>query len=573
MTTRGGGASASRTIAHLEDCCPEVGEAMRLSLVEVPGGAAATEEDVTCDPAGWTADAPDLCWGSLVLGDIPGLSELVDAVATPLEVVAAVLKFIAGVLDIISKFLLALPDPWQALIMAAYTLLKEIIDDFLNSGAYLYADAPGITSNWVTLQEMGLEVPFPESWTHGADAEAEPYSVEHLEGWADTGLQGLATPDVDPSPDGFERWAARFKASFDDPGDGDRPVFSDGADVSAVFVVATAPQLTELRPILDALGEIFDLQPFKDAWKKFETEWPDPDRSRLRLNGTAPDWIGFRLGDIAPGADYPLRKLELVPWFIKNLLLNVDNLLALLKDLIEVVQDKVALMLELVEILQGVIEMIRALEATGFHYLAVITNEGVEGLQRAFIEAGNRPGTFIDPDAEPDEQPAQANAVAGICLLSGTTGALPLWSLLGAGGDFSRAWGSAEEGTGFLGELGELEEGYEQARKDTEALAKDLWEGTNPDGSTPEELGLSGLWGEAFDEEEGTVLEALGLTEEEADEQANADRNALIAALEAAGEEGLPLSPQALAHIEATRRARRRGRRSLAMRHGTREER
>ena len=266
-----------------------------------------------------------------------------------------------------------------------------------------------------------------------------------------------------------------------------------------------------------------------------------------------------------------------MPWFIKNLLLNVDNLLGLLRDLIEVVKDKVALMLELVEIIRGVIELIRALEATGFHYLAVITNEGVEGLQQAFMEAGNRPGTFVlpedHPDFDPDEQPAQANAVAGICLLSGTTGALPLWSLIGAGGDFSRAWGSVEEGGGFLGEVGALAEQYERSKEDTKALATELWEGSNPGGGTAEELGLQGLWGEAFGQEEGAVLEALGLTRHEADEQANANRNALIADLEAAGEEGLPLSPQALAHIEATRRARRRGRRSLAMRHGIKEER
>ena len=66
------------------------------------------------------------------------------------------------------------------------------------------------------------------------------------------------------------------------------------------------------------------------------------------------------------------------------------------------------------------------------------------------------------------------------------------------------------------------------------------------------------------------MLAALGLTEEEADELARSNRTGLVTGLEQAMAEGTPLDPVVLAHIEATRRARRRGSRSLAMAYGSR---
>ncbi len=495
----------------------------------LPPGAVTVEEVL----AALAASEPR--WHPLVLGDIPGVNEFVTIAKAPLEVIAAVLKIVAGILDVISKFLLAFPDPFRALILAAYTLLKEIVDDFLNSGGYVYYDAPGLTSNFATLEEMGVEIPPPLKW-----------------------VAGDAPPPPKPPTDGFQHWAHRFEQSFDDPGDDQRPVFSDGAPVQALFIVATAPQLVNILKILPILEKLFDLTAFKKAFENFELLADDKDRAQLRGDPVAPDWTARRLRDIGP-PDYPLRKLEKIPEYLKTLLLAVDNIIGLIKKLVEAIQSKVELLLELVKIIEAVIDLIKALSATGLHALGVTTDEGVKGLKKAFLEAKNRPNTDDQGNV------LTANAIVGVCLLQGTTNILPVWALLAEGKSFEDAYQGAYDDWKALGEQGL------QALKDTKALAVESFEGEQLGTGTPVDLGIKGLWGEfsdTYNEQKDATLQALGITEEEADEKARSGRNTLISGLEQAAAEGTPLDPRVLGQIEATRRARRRGSRSLAMAYG-----
>jgi hypothetical protein len=545
MATRTGNAIAD-LLALLQEHCPEVAEAF-LAAAGAPGTAAGAAAGApgtapgTAAGAGagapGAADGSQLRWHRLTLGQIPGVNEFISTARVPLQAVLALLEFIAGILEVISSLLLAIPDPIRALILAAYSLLKQIVDDLLASGCYIYFDAPGITSNLATLSDMGADIPPVPAW-----------------------LAGNPTPKPTREADGFERWAFRFEQSFDDPGDENRPTFSDGAPVEALFIVATAPQLVDLRPVLAILAKLFDLGAFEAAWEKFLDGAPDPDRARLRASSIAPDWRAWRLRDIGP-PDYPLRKLEKVPELLKSLLLNVDNIVQLIKDLVDAVRDKIELLRELIAILQALIDLLQALSATGLHALAVATDEGVTGLKQAFLEATNRPNT----DAQGNV--LTAHAIVGVCLLTGTTNALPIWALLGEGQSFEQAYQGLHE------DWQELEEQAQASLEDTKAIATDAWEGTGEgDGSAPD-LGIQGLWGElteSFAEQRDTVLRNLGLSQEEADEQARSNRNELIARLEQALQEGTKLDPRVLAHIEATRRARRRGRRSLAMAYGSR---
>ncbi len=547
MSTRTGDATADLR-ALLEESCPEVADEAAASGAlgptagaGAPGGDAASGDGTSGDGAAGDGAAGDgageaaLRWRSLTLGQIPGLNEVVSTIAAPVQVIAAVLKLVAGILDVISKLLLSLPDPFRALILAAYTLLKEIIDDFLASGAYLYYDAPGLVSNAATLRDMGLEVPPLPTWMAG-DA-----------------------PPTKGNADGFQRWAFRFEQSFDDPGDDDRPIFSDGAPVEALFIVATAPELVNLKPILALLAKLLDISAFEKAWEKYRADADDPDRARLRSTSTAPDWHSWKLRDIAP-KEYPMRQLERIPELLKSLLLNVDDIIQLIRDLVEAIQDKVELLQELVDIVQAIIDMIEALTATGLHCLPVATDGGVEGLKKAFLEAEDRPNT----DAEGKE--LTADAIVGVCLLAGTTNVLPIWALLGQQQSFGEAFQGAHEDWQALADTAK------DAVADTKALATEAWEGVEGGGSSAEDLGVEGLWGEltdSYDEQKDTVLRNLGLTEAEADEQARSGRNELVGRLEQSLEEGAKLDPRVLAHVEVTRRARRRGRRSLAMAFGS----
>ena len=160
---------------------------------------------------------------------------------------------INGILDAISALLIDITDPFRALIMAAYEILKDIIEDFLGSGAYLYTDAPGLVTTQAALVNLGMKEQPIDPWLAGG------------------------TPRVAAAPeDGFGAWAARFRQSFDDAGDDHRPTFSDGAPVTAVFIVAAAPQLPDLARFTSLFSTLLDTSKFEKAVDDFRPSSSGP---------------------------------------------------------------------------------------------------------------------------------------------------------------------------------------------------------------------------------------------------------------------------------------------------------
>ncbi|GAA3389435.1 hypothetical protein [Cryptosporangium minutisporangium] len=531
MSTRTGDATAD-LLALLTAHCPDVAEETlaRLATAAVAVGEAAGgggSGDGGADPgAEPDGGSVPLRWSQLTLGQIPGLAEVVSAAQVPVQVVAALLELAAGILEVVSKLLISLPDPIRALILAAIELITTIIDDLLRSGAYVYVDAPGLLSNVVTVRELGGSEPDMPQWLAG-DKPLRP----------------------NRPADGFAQWAHRFRQSFDDPGDHDRPTFSDGAPVEALFIVATAPNLPDLAALGPLLASLFDAKAFGKAWEHFAATYPtwpdDPDRSRLRAHSVRPDWRSWELRDLGGDAGYPLRLLEKIPVWLEALLLNVDGVVALIKALVEAVRLKIDVLRQIVTILQQVIDTLAALTATGLHCLFVATDEGVDGLVSAFLEATNRPNTA------PDGSVTTANAVAGVCLLAGTAEIAPIWALLGQGKTAEQAF------VGLTEDWNALSDQAERSAADAAALAGTAWKEleTTSAGPTAELVALAG---------------PLGRTAAEVAEAAGISRGDLVTGLEQLLDEGVRLDPATLAYVEATRRARRRGNRSLAMSLGTR---
>lgn len=527
MSTRTGDATAD-LVGLLKLHCPDVAEEtlLRLAAAAVAVGQAAGE---AAEQAG---DADALRWSRLTLGGIPGLAQVVTAAQVPVQVISALLEFVAGILDVVSKLLIGLPDPFRALILAAIELITTIVEDLLNSGAYVYVDAPGLTSNIATLRDLGMAEPELPTW-----------------------IAGQIPPKPNRPADGFAQWAYRFRQSFDDPGDLNRPTFSDGAPVEALFIVATAPQLPDLAALGPLLASLFDAKAFGKAWEHFAStfpEWPaDPDRTRLRSTGVSPDWKAWRLRDLSGDGDYPLRMLEKVPRWLEALLLNVDNVIELIRALVDAVRDKIDVLRQIVAILQGVIDAIAALVATGLHCLFVHTDEGVDGLVTAFLEAQNRPNTSAE-----DGSVQTANAVMGICLLAGTSEIAPIWSLLGQGKPADQAF------AGLIEDWNGLADQAQDSVADAKALATQAWQG-DATGGGAQGLGITGLSDE--------LLTKLGTARADLDEAATTFPNAVAEGFEQLLAEGVPLDPATLAFVESTRRARRRGARSLAMSLGQRQ--
>jgi len=420
--------------ALLQDCCSQLAsladaELLRSLEGEVP--PAASSLDLPGPPGGGTASVEDILagtagprWRPLLVGLPPGVEAMLDTVKPPLTAIVAILKLLATFLEILKVLLIGIPDPFYALILAAYKALQALINDLLNTGAYLYYDAPGFTSKEVSLAELGLAVEARSLFDAGQNAEAAP-----------------------PFPlDGFERWAGRFAASFDDPGDAARPILSTGASVESVFIVGAAPTLEALAQLVWLLGNLLNLDAFKRAFDRFVAGSPDPGRSRVDQQSVAPDWHSTKLADLLP----PLKSLQQVPEILMGLMAKLQSVMDLLADLANAVGQKVQVLLALADMIQKVIDLLDALKAAGLYILPVATNEGVAGLKKAFVEAKNRP---------------EGGYLCGVCLLAAGPGlkdAAILWEIL-AGGALAKAGEEA----------GKLSvEAYEKQKDAAEAFGK-----------------------------------------------------------------------------------------------------
>lgn len=418
--------------ALLERCCDEIASLSGEAFVRSAEGAVFEGEGdgpvVTVEQMLAGDGGPR--WRPLLVGLPPGVGELASILQPPVTAITALLQVLKTFLQILRALLIGIPDPFEALIRAAIAALEAIINDLLNTGAYLYYDAPGLTSPRVALAELGLDFAPSKVFRAGEKNDARPPRAV----------------------DGFERWAGRFRASFDDPGDKQRPVFSDGASIEAVFLVAAAPSMAELAQLVWLLGNILNIKAFKDALDKFHEDARDPALARVAERSVAPDWHSKKLTDLMP----PLRKLAQVPELLRGLLSKVQSITDLLSDLAAAIEDKVNLLLDIATSIQDILDLLDALQSSGLYVLPVSTSEGVDGLERAFVEAANRPpGGFV----------------AGACLLAGGPGlknAAFLWEMF-AGGEFARAGADA---------LTTLETAAEDAAEAAEAFAgsaEDAW--------------------------------------------------------------------------------------------------
>ena len=469
MATRGGD-DTDRLKAALEALCPGKGAGDLLG-------------DSVPDDGG-------LRWQKLEILPLPGLDLIINTIKPPLQAVGTLLQIISGLVELLANILIGLPDPLRALIMAAYKAIKAIVDVLLDAGAFFYFDAPDVRSIKATAASMGFPTHPNKTFIAGKTDDPPPPTV----------------------PDSYLRWAHHFGKSFDDPGDENRPRLHDGTPIEAVFIVAAAPSLEALRTLIYLLGKLFNIQAFIDAWEKF-LGGPDPRRDRGRLDSVAPDWYASRLVDLLPA----LRKLEKLPKLLESLLKGGDNLSELLRALAKALEDKAKLLLELAEAIQAVIDLLDALQSAGLHYLAVSTDEGVEALKKAFMDAEQRP---------------PGGYVAGICLMAPPLEpetAAAYWELLGLAGAFEFAEDAYE-----AVESGELAEAITDFIEDLP----------------------------------GEIEDALGRAKEEIVEAANKNRTDLAHDADDATAEGFDIGDQLRQIASDHEKARRRGTRSLAMAFG-----
>ena len=305
-------------------------------------------------------------WGSLTIAEIPGLDNLATGLGIATDTLSGVLSTAKTGLQIASPFAALLQDPVGAAVNAsvqAIGLTINLIRDSLNTGVFFYADGG----------------PFM------------------------TGAKG----------DGLDGWLSRWEGSFKDPGDREKPVFSEDADVSGIILVVGANDLPTFEGLLRSLSVLASLPytPFPES--PAGLSYADQVESSLP---SPPDWKGTRLADVV----LPYGELNSALETLVGALSIGDDIGALINSLARTIEMKISGLVALVEKLEGIVQTIRNIGlATGIYGLSLRSTTGIPGLIAAAREADSTP---------PWDHEA---LVAGVCLLAGTANFAPVAELLG----------------------------------------------------------------------------------------------------------------------------------------------
>lgn len=517
----------------LEVCCAELAEALAEEGVVPVGegeGGAGGEGALGADGEPGAGDGLGPRWRPLVLAPLPGLDLLLSTIRPPLNVVIALLKVIAALLEALAAIMVGIADPLRALLAAVIALVRDIINDLLNTGVYMYADAPGITPTESSIEETGLFVDPEQDWIAGRKLQPPPVS-----------------------PDSFQRWASRFTRSFDDPGDANRPIVTEGAPIQAVFLVVAAPSLQALRQLIYLIGKLLNIDQFKAALEKYRRASPDPRKTRLQeVSSVPPDWQAKRLVDLLPD----LKDLAALPGMLLGLLASVDKIVGLIKDLAAAMQDKAQVLLDLADAIQGVLDLLEALKSSGIYALPVATTGGVDGLRDAFLRAADRP---------------PGGYVGGVCFLASGPNlakATLLWQLLGLStamdlieGELTpdELWDQLKQSS--TAQL--IEDNYDQVGDEVEAALETAQAEGKKLASVMEQA--ADAFQDAIAGSPDALFEELGVGRDQLEELVAGNR-ALGVDLLVQAERTWPYHDEAIARgIADTRLAQRRGARSLAL--------
>ena len=310
-----------------------------------------------------------MTWDSYNLNNLfpQEIADLVGDVATVSDSVATAAETVASAMEALSELIINFNDPLAIAVNALIAALEATVLDTLNTGVYFYYDAEGY-----------------------------PFSP----------------------PRGYIQWRARFKNSFNDPADSEKPDFSDSAEVGAIMIVGGANDLPSLALLLKALGDLFGVQSYIDAYARFlaDTFTDEPLDDLAAGIPASPDWYSITAGEAIP----PLQELASVIQSIIGLLKVASAFSAMLAQLAQALNDKAEILRELSDRIDAILDQILAvLQYSGLYVTTLESTSGIAGIQNAIDNAGDPPGLQAD------------SYVVGICLLAGMADYQNLLELFG----------------------------------------------------------------------------------------------------------------------------------------------
>ncbi len=304
-------------------------------------------------------------WQPFTLAMIPGMDSALDAVGQGAGMLSGLLDTLAGILKTIAQIAQFMADVVQASIAALKALIQAAIYaiyDLLNSGLYFYLD------------------------------------------------QGA--PFYAAQPDGVGGFLTRWEESFQDEGDGSRPVYDRAQPVSAMLFLVGANSLPDFKNLLDLLGTLFGA-PFWMPTNPVDSPFMIPEAIEKSM-GTPPDWKGTTLGEAVP----PFARLGEILTKALSMIDISDSVSGVLEELARVIELKASVLEALADEIDAIVAMIEALMQSGLYVLQV---DG-EGITELVAKAKETPKPPLEQDSY----------VAGVCLLGATADFGPVTELLGA---------------------------------------------------------------------------------------------------------------------------------------------
>ena len=147
------------------------------------------------------------------------VSTALTPVSNALGAISPILSTTSALLDIAKAFIIGTIDPLQAALLKAIEGLEETLNDIFGSGMFT------LTVN--------------------------PFRLEGVRQFDDFGTPLMTPADI----------INEMVQSFDDLGDGNRPQFSESAEVVAFGLIATAPDLAGLLDFQTLFNRLFERGP------------------------------------------------------------------------------------------------------------------------------------------------------------------------------------------------------------------------------------------------------------------------------------------------------------------------
>lgn len=282
----------------------------------------------------------------------PEAQDIVDAISTVTGTVSGILTTFSTLLDAAKIFYNGGTDLFVALMNGIIDAAEDLNNDYFGSGAFQLIIDP-------------FSLPSTRYLEQGINDLAEDITGAKIKKKDQFGI-----PQLTPA----ECIAAAIR-SFDDTGDENRPIFSDAADITALGLLITAPDLSAFLDLLEKLLSVWTLDDLEFIFDRFQLK-VNPVKKSVPV-----DWGSIRFNQIKALGD--IQKENNKALAIARGYLNVGD--SIIPELIETIQRKVDVLNDSVTTFQSVVDLILA--AAGVPNVFVLDVPlGAGGVNRVKIE-------------------------------------------------------------------------------------------------------------------------------------------------------------------------------------------